>query len=75
MSMEFIFKIPKSWSKKKKATAYMEVPVGDIDNLCKGVMDALEGIAFVNDRQVVEITARKMYGEDDCVSVSLSETV
>lgn len=31
----------------------------DVDNLAKGVMDALEGIIYLNDRQVVHLDASK----------------
>jgi len=33
---------------------------GDLDNYVKAIMDALNGEAFEDDRQVVEITARKV---------------
>ena len=33
---------------------------GDIDNLVKGVMDACNGILFVDDSQVVSLTAEKV---------------
>ena len=36
---------------------------GDIDNLMKGVMDALNGIVFVDDAQVIKLTARKIQSE------------
>jgi len=31
---------------------------GDVDNLCKAVLDCLSGVVFFDDRQVVELTAR-----------------
>ena len=33
---------------------------GDLDNLVKGVMDALNGIVFADDAQVTELTASKV---------------
>ena len=33
----------------------------DLDNLCKFVIDALEGVIYDNDKQVLKITSRKMY--------------
>ena len=33
----------------------------DIDNLVKFVMDALNGKAFIDDKQVVALSASKMY--------------
>lgn len=31
---------------------------GDVDNYAGGIMDALEGVAWVNDRQINELTVR-----------------
>ena len=36
---------------------------GDVDNFLKAVMDALTGICYLDDRQVVEATGRKHFGE------------
>ena len=38
---------------------------GDVDNLAKLVLDSIEGTAFVNDNQVVELIARKIRSNDD----------
>lgn len=35
---------------------------GDLDNFAKAVMDALLGIAYLDDRQLVELSTRVMYG-------------
>lgn len=35
---------------------------GDLDNHVKAVLDALNGIAFVDDRQVIAVTATKNFG-------------
>lgn len=35
----------------------------DVDNLLKAILDALNGIAFVDDAQIVSIEASKAYGE------------
>ncbi|MBC8522204.1 MAG: RusA family crossover junction endodeoxyribonuclease [Methanomicrobia archaeon] len=36
---------------------------GDIDNYVKSILDALEGVIYKNDSQVVELHATKSYGE------------
>ena len=46
---------------------------GDLDNHVKAVMDSLNGICFVDDRQVVEIHATKQYGEPH-IEIELEET-
>jgi Holliday junction resolvase RusA-like endonuclease len=40
-----------------------EFPSPDVDNLVKGVFDPLNRLAFADDRQVVELEARKAYAE------------
>ena len=68
LSIQFYLPIPKSWSEPKKRAA-MEgkiVPMvkPDIDNLTKAIMDALNGgIGYNDDKQVVELTTAKWYGE------------
>lgn len=59
--------IPKSWSKAKK----MEVisrglspqTKPDIDNIVKVVMDGLNGVAYLDDKQVVRVVAEKRYSQ------------
>lgn len=36
----------------------------DVDNICKSVLDALKGTVFPDDRQVVELHARKVLDRD-----------
>ena len=61
ISIEFFFEIPSSWSKKKKEAAGWHTSKPDIDNLIKGVLDGLNGVAYKDDMQVVKISARKQY--------------
>ena len=52
------------WKKRPKNPA--SVKYGDLDNLIKAVLDALQGICFVNDSQVIQIFyASKNYGEPE----------
>ena len=66
------FPVPKSWSKGKRADArdggICPETKPDIDNVAKAVLDALNGIAFEDDKQVVEIVARKLYVPAECAS-------
>ena len=61
------FEPPKSWPKQKreKAIQRKKYPTArpDLDNLWKAVADALNGIAYNDDSQIVVITCRKVYGE------------
>jgi crossover junction endodeoxyribonuclease RusA len=36
---------------------YVNAPIGDLDNIVKPIQDALKGIAYVDDRQVVDLVA------------------
>ncbi len=68
ISMSFIFLKPKS---AKKRVHHTVKP--DLDNLVKGCKDALKGIAWVDDSQVVEIEARKFYGDTPGVEIDVVE--
>ena len=43
----------------------------DLDNVLKAVLDGLNGIAFVDDSQVVAITVRKKYTLTPSVAVAI----
>lgn len=65
------YEIPKSKSKKWKEQAlngeiYPETKP-DIDNVLKIFMDALNGLAYKDDNQVVFCAAEKIYSEMPCV--------
>ena len=64
----FHFKKSKSHGRNK-----MSMPVGDCDNLAKSVLDALEGIAYENDRQIVELIVKKGYSDTDLVEIRLEK--
>lgn len=57
---------PVSWSAKKITAALageiMPTTKPDLDNVVKGIFDACNGIVWGDDRQVVEVFARKRYG-------------
>ena len=66
VEIDFMIKIPVSWSKKKKQelnNTYCSNN-SDIDNYIKAILDSLNGVFFIDDRQVVEIFARKIYSKE-----------
>ncbi len=65
LKLVFCFKVPKTWTKKMKAAPDHRRIVHDIDNLSGGVMDALNGTAWKDDKDIVSLTAEKRYGEED----------
>ena len=73
--LTFYLPIPRSWSKKRRMAALAgEIwPLGrpDSDNLAKAVIDALLGVLIVDDRQIVELSATKLYGASPGVNIML----
>jgi len=65
--------MPKSWSKKKKATldgtACESVPDGV--NVVANVADALENIIYNNDRQIASWGYLKLWGEEDSTKIQV----
>ena len=45
----------------------------DTDNIAKSVLDALNGLAYGDDKQIVELKVRKYYGVEPYVNVKLIE--
>lgn len=71
------FPIPASYSAKRRAACLMgsERPAKkpDMDNVIKIICDGLNGIAWKDDAQVVEVTASKTYAELPSVTVYIEE--
>ena len=68
--------VPKSWSKAKQARAltFQIYPSrGDLDNRVKAVSDALNGVYYIDDVQVVQLEAKMQYGLGDMVHAAIYE--
>lgn len=68
--------IPASWSKTRRQRAMMggEIPgKPDLDNVAKAVLDALNGVAYVDDVQVVKLAVSKNFSEEPRIEVSVRE--
>ena len=71
---KFIFQVPKSYSKKKRALALEGkiIPTrSDTTNLQKFYEDCLKGIVIVDDRNVAKIFSEKLYGEKDLIEIKV----
>lgn len=78
VSIYVIQAVPKSWSKKKQrmAEAGEIFPLGrngDIDNIAKSILDALNGFAYEDDCQVTRLLISKEYGTEPRAIVQLEE--
>ena len=71
------FEIPKSTSKKKKEQM-LENEINptikpDTDNIAKSILDSLNGIAYLDDKQVIKLVVEKYYAEVPSVSIEIKE--
>lgn len=79
VDLTFFVGIPSSWSKEKRIKAINGqirpiVRNGDIDNLCKGVLDSCNGLLWVDDCIITDLSARKRYtGELARVEIKITE--
>lgn len=66
LEITFTYKVPNSYSKAKKLETYGSYKESspDVDNLCKSLLDALTGILYEDDKQVVKLTTSKKYGDE-----------
>lgn len=48
-------------------------PRQDIDNLTKGILDAFNGVVYLDDKQVVELKVRKDYANSGHIVVRVNE--
>ena len=71
------YKIPKSTSKKKRAEMLegriFPTIKPDADNVAKIILDALNGVVYEDDKQVVGLLTLKRYSEEPRVEVIINE--
>jgi len=58
---------------KKSIARIYPIIKPDADNILKIVADALSGLAFVDDKQIISVYAEKKYSLKPCVEVILAE--
>lgn len=68
LDIEFCLLRPESVSKKRN----FPVVKPDLDKLLRATLDALTGVLFHDDAQVVEVTTRKIYGGIEGVKITAS---
>lgn len=79
VAIDIDVEVPASWSRKKREAALSGAvrPTGkpDLDNAAKLILDALNKIAWVDDSQVVRLTARKRYADAAQTVVNIAEAL
>lgn len=75
--IEVYKQMPKSFSKIKKQRAIAgeirPLIKPDVDNCTKNIFDALNGIVYPDDKQIVELSVAKYYSDTDYVKVRIME--
>ena len=71
------YEIPKSTSKKKRQEMIenniFPTVKPDTDNIAKSILDSLNGIAYLDDKQVVKLQVEKYYSQVPSVAVMIEE--
>ena len=80
MVIDLFFPIPKSYSKKRveaiKEMKELHTKKPDASNCLKSIEDALNGFAYDDDSQIVELTVRKHYTtEEPMAVVTIAEVI
>lgn len=71
----FAKSVPKSYTKKKREACLngdmLPTSKPDIDNYLKAMLDAINGLAFEDDSQIVMTMAEKIYAEQPYVEIKI----
>lgn len=66
LSVRITVEPPKSWTRKRRADAYNQMifPTSkpDLDNCVKLICDALNGVAWLDDSQIIQMITTKLFG-------------
>lgn len=77
VSLEIFIETPKSVSNKKRNLmlngSIRPTKKPDLDNVAKSILDALNGVAFKDDKNVVELNLIKWYAEQAKAIVSIEK--
>lgn len=73
LRLSIVLRTPASWSKKRKSALNYATVRPDLDNSSKAFMDGMNGIAWIDDKQVVDLHVTKAYGNRDAVVVTVTE--
>ena len=73
LEVECFFKMPKSWSKKKRASlnGYAHTNNIDLDNLIKMIGDTFNGVLWTDDRLIYSTKSIKLWSEEPATVVRI----
>ena len=71
--MEVYAYLPRPKTLPKRVTHHIKRP--DADNIAKGCKDALKGVVYKDDSQIVELMVCKFYGDPPRVVIGLREVL
>jgi Holliday junction resolvase RusA-like endonuclease len=71
LELQVVFHLPRPKSLPKRVTHHVKKP--DCTNLVKGIEDALNGILWRDDSQLVDVSLRKVYGDPPRVVIGIRE--
>lgn len=70
LSLKFFMPIPKRSPKKMLGTPHYKRP--DIDNLIKFILDSLNGVLWIDDSIISELTALKLYDSNPRTEIEIN---
>ncbi|MGN1133335.1 MAG: RusA family crossover junction endodeoxyribonuclease [Oscillospiraceae bacterium] len=77
LSVYAYFQPPKSLNKKTKLLMVLEriLPMKkpDGDNILKAIADALNGVAYDDDKQIVDWSLKKRYTDKECLLITIED--
>lgn len=77
VDIKAFYPIPQAFSKKKREAVNKGVlrPTSkpDCDNIVKVVLDALNGVAYYDDKQVVSVSCNKYYSDHGYLLITIEE--
>lgn len=75
VDLAFFLETPGSWTSRKRDLAEGAGCIGrsDVDNLAKMILDAMNGLIFTDDRQIVSLKIEKHYSREPRTEITVSE--
>ena len=73
LAMDLTFHLPRPQSLPKRITEHTKRP--DLDNLVKAIKDALRGVIYHDDAQIVRLMAGKVYSDSPGVEISITHVL